>query len=290
MEAAGPGADRRPAQAARAADLLAAHRLRVRGQLRPGHDRRAALRAQPAADHAARGPLRDRQRQQADQLREDWVAGPTGRGARLHRLPGPAARPVRGRTGQRRGRAARGARHRGAAAAQLRPAARPAAARPHRGPDRRAWSAGSRTPRPRSCRSTCAAGSRCCTSASGRAGGAGGRDGQRRTRRAWPSGGRGRGPEHGAAARAPASTGASERPQPDTAGGAGPAARRRARRRRRRPRPRDPAAALPPVVAAPPSGLRRALRGRRTRRRTGRRRPGRRPRQPATTGPPRPPG
>ena len=78
----------------------AAHRLRAGGQLRPGHHRRAALRAQPAADHAARGALRDRQP----------AGGPAPRGmvpdrprrrAGLHRLPGPAGGPVRGRTGQR---------------------------------------------------------------------------------------------------------------------------------------------------------------------------------------------
>ena len=39
--------------------------------------------------------------QQADQLREEWSRTDRGRGAGLHRLPGPAGGPLRRRTGQR---------------------------------------------------------------------------------------------------------------------------------------------------------------------------------------------
>ena len=57
----GPG-DRIRQAAAAAAELHAADRLRLRRRLRPGHPGRAALRAEPAADHDPRRALRHRQR------------------------------------------------------------------------------------------------------------------------------------------------------------------------------------------------------------------------------------
>ena len=98
--------------------------------------RRAALRAQPAAHHAARGALRDRQRPGGDAAQ--GLGGREHRDtARLRGLRGPEAGPVRRGTGQRRGRAARRGGDRDPAPARLLAAARQAAARPHRRQDRR---------------------------------------------------------------------------------------------------------------------------------------------------------
>ena len=115
----GAGADRRPAPAARAAQVRPAHRLRAGGQLRPGHQRRAAVRPGPAPDElrAVHFVIDTSVPNGCRALALGRPPGP----ARPHRLPGPAGRPVRGRTGQRRSLPARDARHRGAAAAQLYP-------------------------------------------------------------------------------------------------------------------------------------------------------------------------
>ena len=77
-------------QAARSADLFAPHGVRVRRRLRPGHARRAAVRPQPAADHAARGALRHRQRP-GRHAAPGLAAREHRRRARLRRLPGPPA-------------------------------------------------------------------------------------------------------------------------------------------------------------------------------------------------------
>ena len=113
-----------------------ADRVRLRGQLRPGHDRRAALCPQPAPHEPARGPLRHRHR--PGRLSPGGVdPGGHGRGAGLHRLSRPEDRAGRGRAGQRGGGEAGRAGHGGTAPAQLLAADRPAAARPHRRQDRR---------------------------------------------------------------------------------------------------------------------------------------------------------
>ena len=137
VESPGAGRHRRPAQAAGAAEVHPAHGLRLGGQLGPGHHRCAALRAQPAADHAARGPFRDRQPAQAEQLREEWSR--TDRGVVLDFFDCPDRRVARRAAELASDEAGQPGtpRHRGAAAAQLRTVARPAAARPHRGQDRR---------------------------------------------------------------------------------------------------------------------------------------------------------
>ena len=119
----------------RSPELHPADRVRVRGQLRPGHDRRAALRPQPAAHDPAGGPLRHRHRRGRRAARGVDPGG-HGRRAGLHRLCRPAAHPGRGRAGQRGGGAAGRAGHGGPAPAQLLAADRPAAARPHRRQDR----------------------------------------------------------------------------------------------------------------------------------------------------------
>jgi amino acid transporter len=110
-----------------AAALLAAGRVRLRGQLRPRHARRAPLRAQPAADHDPRGALRHRQRA-GGKAAGEVDAGRSRRCPRLHRRPGPPA----GEGGQRPGgagdRGPRHLRHGDLAAAQLFGAPRPPAA------------------------------------------------------------------------------------------------------------------------------------------------------------------
>ena len=104
----------------RAADLLAPQRLRLHRRFRPGHGRRPALRAQPAPDLTARGPLRHRQRP-GRQAAPGLDAGEPVDPARLRGLSGPPPRH-RGRESGQRGRgAARCRRHRDPAAAQLRP-------------------------------------------------------------------------------------------------------------------------------------------------------------------------
>src|SRR5262249_24869316 len=122
-------------EAAGAAELPTAHGVPAGGQLRPGHARGHALRAEPEADHAARGALRHRHRR-GGRAAPGVVPRRPGHRARLHRLPGPAAGPGRGRTCQRRGPGARHARHRSTAPAQPLTLARAAAARPHRRQDR----------------------------------------------------------------------------------------------------------------------------------------------------------
>ena len=120
----GPGDDRRPAAegqvAARAADLLPAHRLRVRRRLRPGHARRRC--ATPAA--CGRPPCA-RSTSSSTTCRPTGCArtgsGPTPASSLDfvdcpdRRLAAAAAEMV-----ERRGRAARRRRHRDPAAAQLR--------------------------------------------------------------------------------------------------------------------------------------------------------------------------
>ena len=69
---AGPGADQRPAQAAQGAELPAADRVRVRGQLRPGHDRCAALRPEPRPT-TLRAVHFVIDTAQADLLRQEWT-------------------------------------------------------------------------------------------------------------------------------------------------------------------------------------------------------------------------
>ena len=78
-----------------AADLLPADRLRLRRRLRPGHDRGAPVCPQPPADLAARGALRDRQRA-GRQAAPGLAASKPWNPARIRRLPGPAARQLRG--------------------------------------------------------------------------------------------------------------------------------------------------------------------------------------------------
>ena len=122
--------------AAAAAALQPPHRLRLRGQLRPGHPGRAALRPEHAAHHHPRGALRHRQRSRR-QAQGQVDPGRPRRHPRLHRLPGPPADPGGRRAGGTRGGRSGDARDGRAAPAQLLRAARPAAARPHRGQDRR---------------------------------------------------------------------------------------------------------------------------------------------------------
>ena len=73
-----------------AAALHAAGGLRLRGQLRPGHARRAPLREVAAANADPRGALRHRQRAGGEAAGQVDARRPR-RGARLHRLPGPSA-------------------------------------------------------------------------------------------------------------------------------------------------------------------------------------------------------
>ena len=128
--------DAQRASAAAAAALRPPDRVRLRGQFRPGRPGRAALRAQPAAHHAARRPLRHRQRP-GRKAQAEVDQGRPRRAARFHRRLGPQADPGRGRTGRAGNRRPGYARDRGPAPAQLLGAARPAAARPDRGQDRR---------------------------------------------------------------------------------------------------------------------------------------------------------
>ena len=74
--------------------------------------------------------------EQAERLRAAWLPDRSV-SLELHRLPRPQADPVRSRPGQPRGESTRHPGHRDPAPAQLLAAARPAAARPHRGQDRR---------------------------------------------------------------------------------------------------------------------------------------------------------
>ena len=76
-------------------------------------------------------------RQHADALRQRLGARQHRHHARSHRHPRSPARPGSRQAGKRGGRAARRRSHRGLAPAQLHPAARAAAARPHRRQDRR---------------------------------------------------------------------------------------------------------------------------------------------------------
>ena len=131
----GPRDDQREPAAARAA-LQPPHRLRLRGRLRPGHPGRAALRPEPAAHHHPRGALRHRQRPRR-QAQGQVDPGRPRRHPGLHRRLRPPADPGGRRAGRARGGRSRHARDRGAAPAKLLRAARPAAARPHRGQDRR---------------------------------------------------------------------------------------------------------------------------------------------------------
>ena len=162
----GPGEHRRAPRLRRApaaAELHPPGRHRLRRRLRPGHPRRAAVRQEPAPHHGPGRALRHRQRAGRTAARR-LAAGPQ-RVARLHRLPRPQADPVRRPTWSPRGESARHPGDRDPAPAQLLAAARPAAARPHRGQDRRRGRAGCRTPRPRSSRSTCRTGCTCCRNA-----------------------------------------------------------------------------------------------------------------------------
>ena len=122
--------------AAAPAALRPPHHLRLRGRLRPGHPGRAAVRAEPAAHQHPRGALRHRQRPGGQAAGEVDPRQP-GRHPGLHRRGRPQADPGRGRTGRARDRRPGHARDRGAPPAQLLRAARPAAARPDRGQDRR---------------------------------------------------------------------------------------------------------------------------------------------------------
>ena len=127
--------DQREPAAAPAA-LRPPHHLRLRGRLRPGHPGRAAVRAEPAAHQHPRGALRHRQRPGRQAPGEVDPRRP-GRHPGLHRRLRPQADPGRGRTGRARDRRPGHVRDRGAPPAQLLRAARPAAARPDRGQDRR---------------------------------------------------------------------------------------------------------------------------------------------------------
>ena len=136
-----PGRDRgaRDGQRRAAAAPAALHppgRLRLRGQLRPGHAGRAALRQVAAAHPDPRRALRHRQPARGEAAGEVDPGRPRRR-ARLHRLPRPPADQGGDRPGRARGRGSGHARHGDPAAAQLLAAARPPAARPHRGQDRR---------------------------------------------------------------------------------------------------------------------------------------------------------
>ena len=119
-----------------AAALHAAGGLRLRGQLRPRHARRAPLREVAAAHPDPRGALRHRQRAGGEAAGQVDPRRPR-RGARLHRLPGPPAHQGGDRPSGARDRGSGHARHGDPAAAQLLAAARPPAARPHGGQDRR---------------------------------------------------------------------------------------------------------------------------------------------------------
>ena len=96
---------------------------------------RAALRQEPAPHHGPRGALRHRQRAGRTAARR-LAAGPQ-RHPGVRGLPRPQADPVRRRPGGPRGESAGHAGDRDPAPAQLLGIARPAAARPHRGQDRR---------------------------------------------------------------------------------------------------------------------------------------------------------
>ncbi len=298
MEAAGPGADRRPAQAARAAELPAPHGVRPGGQLRPGHARRAALRPQPAAHHAARGALRHRHRRRPTSCARSGSRA--DRGVVLDFIDCPDRRLARAAAELVSAEAALPgvARHRGAAPAQLLPAARPAAARPHRRQDRRRGQPDPARGGHDRARSTCGAAWRCCTpgrsprrqkarppAASGRrpdgrptaaaeaAGRARRRHRDRPPGRAWP--GRPGGPRR-PGSRRPA-TGGRARP-----GRTGPA--RRGRRPPRPPAARGHAAARSPGRPVPRGRCAASAAARPPR-------PARRPRASrATTGPRPPPG
>ncbi len=89
-----------------------------------------------AGDPDPRGALRHRQRAGGEAAGEVDPGRPR-RGPRLHRLPGPAAHQGRHRPGRAGDRGSRHARHGDPAPAQLLGAARPPAARPHGGQDRR---------------------------------------------------------------------------------------------------------------------------------------------------------
>ena len=124
----------RPAAAATA--LHPADRVRVRGQLRPGHAGRAALRAQPAAHLTASRALRHRQRAGGEAAGRVDPGQPRG-GPRLHRRARPPADPRRRGARRARGGGPGHARDRHPAPAQLLGLVRAAAARPDRGQDRR---------------------------------------------------------------------------------------------------------------------------------------------------------
>ena len=127
--------DQREPAAAPAA-LQPPHRLRLRGQLRPGHPGRAPVRAEHAAHHHPRGAFRHRQRPGRQAQGEVDPRRPR-RHPRLHRRRRPPADPGGRRTGRAGSGRSRHARDGGAAPAELLGAARAAAARPHRGQDRR---------------------------------------------------------------------------------------------------------------------------------------------------------
>ena len=97
--------DQREPAAAPAA-LQPPHRLRLRGQLRPGHPGRAAVRAEHAAHHHPRGALRHRQRPGRQAQGEVDPRRPR-RHPGLHRRRRPQADPGRGRTGRAGGRPTR---------------------------------------------------------------------------------------------------------------------------------------------------------------------------------------
>ena len=123
--------------AAAASEIRPPHGARIRRQLRPGHAGRAALRAEPAADDAARGAFRHRQRAGREAARGMDTRRPR-RGSRLHRLPRPEAGP-----GGRRNWSSREVEDPGTHVTVILPRRSyspmlgPAAARPHGGQDRR---------------------------------------------------------------------------------------------------------------------------------------------------------
>ena len=128
----------------------------------PRDVRRDQVRARPAAHRDARRALRHRQRPGREAARE-LGAVRAGHPARDDRHPGPEAAARRGGACQPRGRAEGHERHRRAAAAQLLAAARPPAARPHGGQDRRGGQPGAELRRHDHPLRRARAASRCCT-------------------------------------------------------------------------------------------------------------------------------